>query len=236
LLEAPRRRPQLRLRVPDVRHRRRDHPNHPAHGHHAPLRLVRRVERRLQLPAPRGPDADLQPREPAGGRHVNKQLLHISVFALVLLAALIVSTTYWQTWAVGSLADRKDNETALISRLTVDRGKILAADGTVLANNRRTHRHGLTTFTRHYPQNDLASTVTGYATPAGTTTGLEQSLDDYLTGANTNLSNTLKQALDKLGNRTVRGNDVHLTLRPSIQRLALDQLAGRCGAVVVLDA
>ena len=33
----------------------------------------------------------------------------------------------------------------------------------------------------------------GYATDAGTTTGLEQSLDDYLTGANTNLSNTLKQ-------------------------------------------
>jgi peptidoglycan glycosyltransferase len=78
--------------------------------------------------------------------------------------------------------------------------------------------------------------VVGYATKLGTTTGLEQSLDDYLTGANTNLSNTFKQELDKLGGQTVKGDNVQLTLRPDIQRLALQQLANRCGAVVVLDA
>jgi penicillin-binding protein A len=166
---------------------------------------------------------------------VNKQLRHISVVALVLLAVLIVSTTYWQTWARADLADRKDNETSLIARLTVDRGKILAADGTVLADNRKTRKRGLTTYTRHYPQNDLASQVIGYATSAGTTTGLEQTLDDYLTGANTNLTNTFKQQLQQLGGQTVHGDNVILTLRPDIQRLALDQLAGRCGAVVVLD-
>jgi peptidoglycan glycosyltransferase len=165
---------------------------------------------------------------------VNKQIRHVSVAALILLAVLVVSTTYWQTWAVGDLAARKDNETKLIQRLTIDRGKILAADGTVLANNRVTRKHGLTIYTRHYPQNDLAPQVIGYSTPAGTTTGLEQTLDDYLTGANTNLSNSLRHAL-QLGPRTVRGDNVYLTLRPGIQRLAQDQLAGRCGAVVVLD-
>jgi penicillin-binding protein A len=166
---------------------------------------------------------------------VNKQLRHLSVVALVLLAVLIVSTTYWQTWARADLADRRDNSIKLIERLTVDRGKILAADGTVLANNRTTRKHGLTIYTRHYPQNDLAPQVIGYATNAGTTTGLEQTLDDYLTGANTNLTNTFKQELDKLGGQTVHGDNVVLTLRPAIQRLAQDQLAGRCGAVVVLD-
>ena len=167
---------------------------------------------------------------------MNKQLRHVSVVALVLLAVLIVSTTYWQTWARADLANRKDNSVSLIARLTVDRGKFIGAGGTVLANNRRHRKNGITIYTRHYPQNDLAPQVIGYATNAGTTTGLEQSLDDYLTGANTNLSNTLKQTLDKLGGKTVRGDDVILTLRPDIQRLALDQLAGRCGAVVVLDA
>jgi penicillin-binding protein A len=166
---------------------------------------------------------------------MNKQLRQISVVALVLLAVLIVSTTYWQTWAQADLAARKDNSVSLIERLTVDRGKIFAADGTVLADNRKSHKHGLTFFTRQYPQNDLAPQIVGYSTTAGTTTGLEQSLDDYLTGANTNLSNTLSQELDKLGGQTVRGDNVYLTLRPDIQRLALDQLAGRCGAVVVLD-
>jgi len=166
---------------------------------------------------------------------VNKQLRHVSVAAMILLAALIVSTTYWQTWAKADLAARKDNSVTSIERLTVDRGKIFAADGTVLANNRRFRRHGLRLFTRHYPQNDLAPQVLGYATKYGTTTGLEQTLDDYLTGANTNLSSTFTQELDRLGGQTVRGDDVYLTLRPDIQRLAQDQLGGRCGAVVVLD-
>jgi len=166
---------------------------------------------------------------------VNRQLRHVCVTALILLAALIVSTTYWQTWAVGSLANRQGNATELIARLTVDRGKILAV-GSLLATNRRHHKRGITVFTRHYPQNDLVPQVVGYATTLGTTTGLEQSLDDYLTGANTNLSNTFKQELDKLGGQTVKGDNVQLTIRPDIQRLALQQLAGRCGAVVVLDA
>jgi peptidoglycan glycosyltransferase len=166
---------------------------------------------------------------------MNRQLRHISVVALILLAALLVSTTYWQTWAQADLAARKDNSVTNIERLTIDRGKILAADGTVLATNRKTHKHGLTFFTRVYPQNDLAPQVIGYSTPAGTTTGLEQTHDDYLTGANTNLTNTFRQELDKLGGQTVRGDNVVLTLRPDIQRLAQDQLAGRCGAVVVLD-
>jgi peptidoglycan glycosyltransferase len=167
---------------------------------------------------------------------VNKQLLHVSVASLVLLAVLIVSTTYWQTWAVGDLANRQDNAVALVARLTVDRGKILGPGGTVFAANRIHHKRGLTTFSRRYPQGGLAEPVLGYSTTAGTTTGLEESLDDYLTGANTNLSNAFTQTLDKLGGQTVHGDNVILTLRPAIQALALHDLAGRCGAVVALDA
>jgi penicillin-binding protein A len=166
---------------------------------------------------------------------VNKQILHVSVATLVLLAALIVSTTYWQTWAVGDLADRQDNAFELVARLTVDRGKILSPGGTVWAANRERHKHGLTLFTRRYPQNALAPQVIGYSTAAGTTTGLEESLDAYLTGANTNLSNTFTAELRKLGGQTVHGDNVILTLRPAVQRLALQELAGRCGAVVALD-
>jgi penicillin-binding protein A len=167
---------------------------------------------------------------------VNKQLLHVSVAALVLLAALIVSTTYWQTWAVGDLADKQDNSIQLVTRLTVNRGKILGAGGTVLVTNRKHRKHDLTIFTRRYPSGDLAPQLLGYATEAGTTTGLEQSLDDYLTGANTNLTNTFKEELRRLGNQTVHGDNVILTLRPAVQALALQGLAGRCGAVVALEA
>jgi peptidoglycan glycosyltransferase len=166
---------------------------------------------------------------------VNRQLRHISVVALILLAVLIGATTYWQTWAKADLAARKDNSVAVINRLTVDRGKFIAG-GAILATNRKHRKHGLTTYTRHYTANDLAPQVIGYSTKVGTTAGLEQSLDDFLTGANTNLSNTLKDELDRLGGETVHGDNVILTLRPAVQRLALSELAGRCGAVVALDA
>jgi peptidoglycan glycosyltransferase len=167
---------------------------------------------------------------------VNRQLRHISVIALILLAVLLGATTYWQTWAQADLANRQDNTTAQVARQTINRGKFLGPGGTILATNRRHRKNGVTTYTRHYPANDLMPQVMGYSTNYGTTTGLEQTLDDYLTGSNTNLSNTFKQELDRLGGQTVKGDNVTLTLKPAIQRLALQQLGRRCGAVVVLDA
>ena len=166
---------------------------------------------------------------------MNKQLLRLSVVAMVLLAALIVSTTYWQSWAAADLQNRQDNQIAAVEQLSINRGKIYAADGAVLATNTVSHKHGLTIFTRHYPQNDLAAEVIGYATAGEGRTGIESSLNDYLTGANTNLSGTLSQQLNRLGNQTVNGDSVVLTLKPALQRLALSLLAGRCGAVVALD-
>ena len=67
---------------------------------------------------------------------MNRQVSHIGVAALVLLAALIVGTTYWQTWANAGLANRQDNEIRLVAQFSIKRGKIYASDGhTVLATN-----------------------------------------------------------------------------------------------------
>ena len=60
---------------------------------------------------------------------MNKQVSQIGVAALVLLAALIVGTTYWQTWANAGLADRQDNAIRLVAQFSIKRGKIYAADG-----------------------------------------------------------------------------------------------------------
>jgi hypothetical protein len=40
---------------------------------------------------------------------MNRQITNLGVVALVLLAALIIGTTYWQTWATAGLEDRQDN-------------------------------------------------------------------------------------------------------------------------------
>ena len=56
---------------------------------------------------------------------MNPQITRLAVAAIALLAALIVGTTYWQTWAVAGLADRQDNAIARVAQFTIDRGKIV---------------------------------------------------------------------------------------------------------------
>ena len=57
---------------------------------------------------------------------MNRQVSRLAVVALILIAALIVGTTYWQTWASASLADKQDNEIQRVAQFTIKRGKIRA--------------------------------------------------------------------------------------------------------------
>ncbi|HUJ56820.1 MAG TPA: penicillin-binding transpeptidase domain-containing protein [Gaiellaceae bacterium] len=166
---------------------------------------------------------------------MNRQLLRLSVLSMVLLAVLIGATTYWQSWAGADLANRQDNAVEAVAQLQIHRGRILASNGQVLAWSTPHRKKGLTIYSRHYPTNGLFSQIVGYATSGDNQVGLEQSYDDYLTGANTNLSNVLQSTLDRLGGETVHGDDVYLTVKPALQALALHDLAGRCGAVVAMN-
>jgi penicillin-binding protein A len=167
---------------------------------------------------------------------VNKQVSHIGIAALVLLSALVIGTTYWQTWANAGLANRQDNDIRLVAQFTIKRGKIYASDGrTLLAMNVTKKRAGQTLYFRRYPTGPIFSDIVGYSTQTRNRTGLEQSYNDYLTGSNANLDTVFRSALDKLRGTTVTGNDLVLTIRPNAQALALRLLRGKCGAVVALD-
>ena len=96
---------------------------------------------------------------------MNRQINHVAVAALVLLAALIVATTYWQTWANAGLADRQDNDIRLVAQFSIKRGNIYAADGrTLLATNVERRVGGKTLYFRRYPTGPLFSDVVGYST------------------------------------------------------------------------
>jgi penicillin-binding protein A len=165
---------------------------------------------------------------------VNHQITRLAVVAVVLLASLIVATTYWQAWAAPGLADRQDNAIQRVAQLSVKRGKVYVGR-TLVATNVRRRVKGQTFYFRRYPTHGLFSQVVGYSTQVRSRAGLEQSMNDFLTGANTNLSTVLDTTLDKLRGKTVVGNDVYLTLKPGAQRVAYEQLGGRCGAVVALE-
>ena len=167
---------------------------------------------------------------------MNKQVSHMGVAALVLLSALIVGTTYWQTWANASLAERQDNDIRLVAQFTIKRGKIYASDSrTLLATNVAKRVGGRTLYFRRYPSGPLFSDVVGYSTQTRSQAGLERSYNDYLTGSNANLDTVFRSALDRLRGTTVTGNDIVLTIRPGAQALARRLLQGKCGAVVALE-
>jgi peptidoglycan glycosyltransferase len=163
---------------------------------------------------------------------VNRQVTRLAIAALVLLIALIVGATYWQTWAVAGLQDRQDNAIQKVVQFQVKRGLIYASDGrTVLAANRVKKAGGKTFYFRRYPQRGLFAAAVGYSTITRSQAGLEKSENDYLTGSNTNLSTVL----DKLRGGTVKGNNLVLSVSARAQRVATNALAGRCGAVVALE-
>jgi peptidoglycan glycosyltransferase len=166
---------------------------------------------------------------------VNRQIARLALVGIGLVTALIVATTYWQTWATAGLADRQDNEIQRVAQFSIKRGLIRAADGTILASNRIKNVDGQKLYLRRYPQGGLFAHVVGYSTQSRARSGLESSLNDYLTGSNANLGTVLDTTLDRIRGATIKGNDVWLTLRPGAQRLAMQQLQGKCGSVVAID-
>jgi penicillin-binding protein A len=167
---------------------------------------------------------------------LNRQLNRLAVVAVVLLTALIVATTYWQAWAAGDLKAKQDNAIQRVVQFTIARGLIYGADGkTVFAANKKKKTGTNTLFFRRYPNKGLAAQTIGYSTVSRSQTGLEESMNDYLTGSNTNLSNAFHNLLNKLGQATIKGDNLQLTIRPKVQRLAQQLLGNRCGAVVAMS-
>ena len=157
---------------------------------------------------------------------MNSQIARLAVVALALLGALIVATTYWQTWAAPGLADRQDNAIQRVAQFTIERGTIFAADGTtLLATNRArrsTGRRSTSAATR-----SAASSRTSSATrrSRARAPGSRSSLNDFLTGSNTNLEHrrSTRRSTSSRGT-TIEGNDVCLTLDARGPAVALDAL------------
>jgi peptidoglycan glycosyltransferase len=167
---------------------------------------------------------------------VNRQLNRLALVAVVLLTALVVATTYWQTWASAGLQDRQDNAIQRVVQFTVARGLIESAGGKkIFATNRKQKQGNETFYFRRYPQHSLAAQTVGYSTVSRSQSGLERSMNDYLSGSNTNLSDAFRSILSRLGPATVHGSNLQLTIRPGAQRLAESLLGSRCGSVVAMN-
>jgi penicillin-binding protein A len=154
------------------------------------------------------------------------------LFGLIVLlfALLIVWTSRWTVFEQSSLNNNPLNVRTLLDELKIKRGRILADDGTVLAQSVPAAGH---TWTRSYPTGSLFAQAVGYSiAEQGRAAGLELSRGEDLRGQ---VQTTFSSVFGSLGGTPPIGDDVYTTLDPKAQRAAQQALAGQHGSVVALD-
>jgi peptidoglycan glycosyltransferase len=160
---------------------------------------------------------------------MNRPIVRLYGLVVLLFALLVAFTSRWTIFEASSLRDNRLNNRRLLESLRVDRGRILAADGTVLARSVRTPE---ATYERRYPTREEFAHAIGYSYVDLGRTGLERYRNAPLQGE---ASSGLQSILDQLQGRSNRGDEVVTTLVPRAQRAALGALGAHTGAVVALD-
>lgn len=160
---------------------------------------------------------------------MNRPIVRLFGLVVVMFAVLVGFTSRWTVFDAPALRANPLNRRGLLQAQRIRRGLIIAADGTVLA---RSVRQADGTYRRIYPAGGLFAAAVGYSYTNLGQAGLEQSFSDYLDGTH---ATGLTSILDQLQGRRPQGDDVHSTLDPRAQRVALSDLGGRPGAVVALD-
>ncbi|TBN58159.1 penicillin-binding protein 2 [Glaciihabitans arcticus] len=160
---------------------------------------------------------------------MNKELKRVSTVVLLMFLALFVSTSVIQVASVDSLKADPRNSRTLYDSFSAERGPILV-DGVAIAES--TPVDDAFSYLRTYSNGPLYAPVTGYFTLNQGNTGVEGSLNDYLSGsANEQFLNKLYGIIT---GQDPKGAAVETTIDASVQQAAWDALGSNSGAVVAI--
>jgi peptidoglycan glycosyltransferase len=159
---------------------------------------------------------------------VNAPIVRLFVLVILLFAVLIAFTSRWSVFEAQALRDNPNNRRLLFEEQRIKRGIIRAADGSVLAANRKLPQDR---WARRYPTGDLFAHPVGFTSLDRGRTGLEDYYNDALTGRRSDAIGALERLL---GPQDV-GDDLRTTLDPKAQEIAYQGLADKPGAVVALE-
>ena len=236
ILEAPGRRTHRHDRDPGVHHRRRRHRADPAHGHHAPLRLLRRVEHRRELHPARAASRRLEPSQRGGSGRERADPPPLPRFcalfvALIAISSLLALEAPGARGAPGEPDPRRPPGDDQARASSTARTARRCSPATGSARSRA--RPGTCAPIR---PRALAAQTVGYSTIERSRTGLEKSMNDFLTGSNANLCTLVDRVArhaDGLDPRGERRRHLRSTSRRSGSRCSSSP-AG-CGSVVALE-
>jgi penicillin-binding protein A len=159
---------------------------------------------------------------------MNAPIARLFVVVMVLFAVLVGFTSRWSVFDANALRDNPKNRRELLEEQKIRRGLIRAGDSTVLA---RSLKQPDDSYVRSYPEGRLFSHAVGYSFVRQGRAGLERFYDDDLSGRKSDLGSLI----DRLTDSEKDGDNLVTSLDPNAQRVALQQLGGRKGAVVALD-
>ncbi|HEX3392658.1 MAG TPA: penicillin-binding protein 2 [Solirubrobacteraceae bacterium] len=160
---------------------------------------------------------------------MNRPIVRLYGLVFVLFALLVAFTSRWSVFEASSLRASALNQRSVLEQQRIDRGEILAADGTVLA---RSVRAAQGTYRRIYPTGSRFTHAVGYSFIDLAQAGIESYRNAALNGQN---RGSVQSILDQLQGRKPKGEVVQTALRPAAQQTAITALGEHEGAVVALQ-
>ncbi len=163
---------------------------------------------------------------------MNRQIVKLFAFIVVLFGVLVAFTSWWSVFDAEALKEKDANKRPLLEQQQIPRGRILAADGTVIAKSVAKGKGDAKRYVRRYPEGSLFGHPIGYSFVKYGDSEFEQFHNEELIGEGSEFSSILDELL---GDRQ-EGNDIVTNIDSEAQRLALAELqeAG-FGAVVAIE-
>ena len=163
---------------------------------------------------------------------MNRQIVKLFGFIVVLFGVLVGFTSWWSVFDAEALKEKEANKRPLLEQQQIRRGRILAADGTVIAKSVGKGKGDAKRYVRRYPEGKLYGHPIGYSFVREGDSEFERFHNAQLVGEGSEFSSIL----DELTGKTQEGNDVVTNLDPVAQRTALEDLeAVGFGAVVAIE-
>jgi penicillin-binding protein A len=163
---------------------------------------------------------------------MNRQIVKLFGFIVVLFAILVGFTSYWSVFDAKNLKAQEVNERPLLEQQQIPRGRILAADGTVIAKSVPKGHGDSLRFVRKYPEGALFGHPIGYSFVKYGQSEFEQSHNEELVGEESEFGSIL----DQLTGQKQQGEDIVTNLDLKAQEVALADLeSAGYGAVVAIE-
>ena len=166
---------------------------------------------------------------------MERRIRRLGIALVVLFVLVFGQLSYVQVFAADDIKGNPANfSRQLIAEYHVERGSIFTANGLQLAESvPNPDQRSRYRYLRRYPGGDLFGQITGYYSPTYGASGVERSMNAYLSGESPELA--ISTFTDLFLGRTKRGGSVFLTIDSRLQEVARDALGSNEGAVVALD-